>query len=123
MTMWDLDDIVGVSELAAAFRVSRPAVGNWPARFPDFPEPLKELSAGPLYSLAQVTAWREGREWAHAGPGSVHPTEVEFGDDLGDAPVHTGQPVDGSDCGHVRGPNAKGCARCYLDAQAERFRT
>lgn len=71
MTMWDLDDIVGVSELAAAFRVGRAAVGNWTLRHDDFPKPLKEISAGPLYSLAQVTAWREGREWANAGPGSA----------------------------------------------------
>jgi len=60
--LWDLDDLAGVGELAAFFGVSRATPVNWAARYDDFPEPLKVMAAGPLYSRVQVVAWTR-RKW------------------------------------------------------------
>lgn len=69
--MWDLDDIVSMSDLAAEFGTSRATPANWPARFPDFPKPLTSVACGQtyLYSLAQVRAWHDSKDWA---PWSKH---------------------------------------------------
>jgi hypothetical protein len=62
--MVDVDDIVGVAELAAEFNTSRATISNWPNRYADYPAPLKSLASGPLYSLTAVRAWHDGRTWA-----------------------------------------------------------
>lgn len=60
MAKHDLNDIVGVSELAAEHKVSPQAISNWVKRYDDFPKPLKVLAMGPLYSRKAVRAWTGG---------------------------------------------------------------
>lgn len=55
-------DLVGINEIAELANVSRQAVTNWRARFRDFPKPLKELAAGPVFDLDQVKSWLRRRK-------------------------------------------------------------
>lgn len=50
-------DLVGVSEIAAMAGVSAQAVANWRVRSADFPQPLTELAAGPVFRSTQIRAW------------------------------------------------------------------
>src|SRR5919198_240809 len=50
-------EIMGLQEIAALARVTRAAVGNWRTRFKDFPKPIAELAAGPVFRRDQVMAW------------------------------------------------------------------
>src|SRR5665213_3996661 len=50
-------DIVGINEIAAMAGVSSQAVANWRTRAADFPRPLSDLAAGPVFRRAQVRAW------------------------------------------------------------------
>ena len=56
------DDLIGINEIADMAGVSRQAVANWRARFPDFPKPLTELKAGPVFRARQVKAWLRRRK-------------------------------------------------------------
>lgn len=56
-----LDDLTGVAELAAVYRVGKSAVSNWAARYEDFPEPLRSFAMGKLYSSSEVAEWRTAR--------------------------------------------------------------
>ena len=47
-------DIVGINEIAALAGVSSQAVVNWRSRATDFPRPIKELAAGPVFRSAQI---------------------------------------------------------------------
>ncbi len=42
-------------------RVTSAAVGNWRARFPDFPRPTAVLAAGPVFERDRVRAWLRKR--------------------------------------------------------------
>lgn len=58
-------DLVGLQEIATLSGVTASAVANWRKRFADFPAPLVELKAGPVFSEAQVKAWlgkRQGKD-------------------------------------------------------------
>jgi len=57
MLMWDVDDLLGVREIAGRFGIGRAAVSNWPRRYDDFPRPIKTLAMGPLYSWRQIIEW------------------------------------------------------------------
>lgn len=59
-----LDDVVGQTEIADHFGVSRGLVSMWIKRHPEFPAPVLALSAGRFYRLSEVEAWRA----AHPGP-------------------------------------------------------
>lgn len=50
-------DVVGISEIAAMAGVSSQVVTNWRNRTPDFPLPLAELAAGPIFRRDQVHEW------------------------------------------------------------------
>jgi len=50
-------DLVGVNEIAAMAGVSAQAVANWRVRSSDFPQPLKNLAAGPVFRRSQISAW------------------------------------------------------------------
>jgi chromosome partitioning protein len=50
-------EIVGLQEIAAFAKVTRAAVANWRARFRDFPKPIAELAAGPVFRRDQIIAW------------------------------------------------------------------
>lgn len=56
MTVAD-DDLVGISEIADLAGVTKQAVANWRVRCSDFPKPLKELRAGPVFRLGPIMAW------------------------------------------------------------------
>jgi Z1 domain len=49
--------LIGVFEIAEMANVSASAVANWRKRFPDFPAPLAELKAGPVFEESQVKLW------------------------------------------------------------------
>jgi chromosome partitioning protein len=50
-------EVVGVQEIAEIAGVTKQAVTNWRARFPDFPPPLAELGSGPVFDRDRVRAW------------------------------------------------------------------
>jgi chromosome partitioning protein len=56
------DDYVGINEIAEFAKTSRQAVANWRARFKDFPKPVADLKAGPVFRLTQVRAWLRKRK-------------------------------------------------------------
>ena len=58
--MSDLE-IVGVQEVALLAKVSKAAVSNWRTRFTDFPKPIAELAAGPVFRRDQVVVWLKRR--------------------------------------------------------------
>jgi hypothetical protein len=66
-------DIVGINEIAAMAGVSSQAVTNWRTRSPDFPRPLSDLAAGPVFRAAQVRAWlkRNNRKLSELQNGSA----------------------------------------------------
>ena len=51
------EDFVGIAEIAEMAGKSRQAVANWRARAQDFPEPMVELAAGPVFRRSQVRSW------------------------------------------------------------------
>src|SRR5712691_10056446 len=55
------EELVGIHEIAALAHVSRPAVTNWRSRFADFPRPIAELRAGPVFRRDQVLEWLKRR--------------------------------------------------------------
>ena len=55
-------DLVGLSEVAEIAGVSRQAVVNWRARFPDFPIPAAELASGPVWTRDEIEKWLKRRE-------------------------------------------------------------
>lgn len=60
---WELDDLVGVGDLANELGESKATISNWSSRYADFPKPLARISNGPVYSREQVTEWRMTHEW------------------------------------------------------------
>jgi chromosome partitioning protein len=57
----DVGDLVGIAEIAELADVSAAAVGNWRKRDPTFPEPIRELRAGPVFSVSAVQRWLHSR--------------------------------------------------------------
>jgi chromosome partitioning protein len=55
------EDLIGLNEVARMAGVSRQAVSNWRSRFSDFPKPVVELSAGPVFDRFQVRSWLRKR--------------------------------------------------------------
>ena len=54
----DVDQLVGVTEIAARLGVASPArVHDWRYRYPDFPEPVTKLSMGLLWNWPEVARW------------------------------------------------------------------
>jgi hypothetical protein len=58
---WDLNDLVGISEIAEIFGRTRGAVCNWRNRYDEFPDALIELYAGPIFSRKEVLAWHRAQ--------------------------------------------------------------
>lgn len=56
------DDLIGSNEIAELAGVSRQAVANWRVRFPDFPRPVADLRAGPVFRARQVRGWLRRRK-------------------------------------------------------------
>ena len=55
------DEFVGINEIADLAAVSRQAVSNWRARASDFPKPVAELKAGPVFRRSQIRSWLRTR--------------------------------------------------------------
>ncbi len=60
------DDLLGIKEIAEIAKVSRQAVANWRARFADFPKPVIELRAGPVFRARQIQGWLRRRKFPMA---------------------------------------------------------
>jgi chromosome partitioning protein len=56
-----VEDFVGIHEIAEMAGVTRQAVVNWRARFIDFPSPVADLKAGPVFAREQVRKWLRKR--------------------------------------------------------------
>jgi chromosome partitioning protein len=54
-------EIVGLQEVALLGKVTKAAVSNWRTRFADFPKPIADLAAGPVFRRDQVVAWLKRR--------------------------------------------------------------
>ncbi len=65
------ESLIGIFEIAEMANVGASAVANWRKRFSDFPAPLAELKAGPVFSESQVKLWLARRE-------ATDSTEVEL---------------------------------------------
>jgi chromosome partitioning protein len=56
------EDLIGINEIAEIAGVSRQAVANWRVRFADFPKPLADLKAGPVFRARPIRAWLRKRK-------------------------------------------------------------
>ena len=56
------DEFVGINEIADLAGVSRQAASNWRARAADFPKPIVELKAGPVFRRSQIRSWLRTRK-------------------------------------------------------------
>lgn len=50
-------DLVGVAEIAQRAGVKADTIHKWRSRHSDFPRPIAELAAGPVWSYAAVERW------------------------------------------------------------------
>lgn len=50
-------EIMGLQEIAALAKVTRGAVANWRTRFKDFPTPIVQLAAGPVFRRDHIITW------------------------------------------------------------------
>ncbi len=57
-----------LSDIAEKLGVSRQTVWNWTRRHEDFPIPLADTAAGPVWSLAGVEDWARARRGNHRAP-------------------------------------------------------
>jgi hypothetical protein len=73
--------LVGYIEIAMRAGVQRPVVTMWRKRHEDFPQPVADLSLGPVFWWPDVERWlsRSGREtdagWTHE---QINETATEF---------------------------------------------
>ena len=65
--MSDFDeDLVGINEIALMANRSRQVVANWRARNADFPSPVAQLAAGPVFRRSQIRSWLRKRKFPMA---------------------------------------------------------
>lgn len=57
--------VIGLAEVAELAGVSTAAVSNWRNRFPDFPEPVETLRAGPIFDSHQIRRWLREHRGVH----------------------------------------------------------
>ena len=55
------EDLVGINEIAEMAGRSRQAVVNWRSRSSDFPSPVVELAAGPVFRRSHIRSWLRKR--------------------------------------------------------------
>ena len=60
------EDLVGINEIAEMAGRSRQAVANWRARSSDFPNPVVDLAAGPVFRRSQIRSWLRKRRFPMA---------------------------------------------------------
>lgn len=57
-TLIDPAQLVGIREIADYYEVTDSAVCQWRTRFRStFPPPVRQMKAGPLFLMPEVTAW------------------------------------------------------------------
>lgn len=60
-------DYAGVAEVAEFMGTSKQNIRNWRVRWEHFPEPVAELSMGPIWRLCQIRDWaRENKRGPYA---------------------------------------------------------
>lgn len=64
------DDIVGASEIADRLGVSSSVVHDWQRRYDAFPDPLRRLRMGLLWSWPEVESWARDTGRRKAGDSS-----------------------------------------------------
>ena len=57
--MIDVEQLIGVGEIADLGRVTKACVSQWATRHPDFPKPVAVLKCGPIYNSEQIIEWME----------------------------------------------------------------
>ena len=57
MTLWDLDDLASLMDIAREHGLSISTVFTWEVRYPEFPEPLAMLAGANIYSRTAVRKW------------------------------------------------------------------
>ena len=50
-------EYVGIAEVAEMAKVKGEAVSNWRRRHADFPKPIQELRAGPVFAKHEIETW------------------------------------------------------------------
>jgi chromosome partitioning protein len=53
--------LVGIMEISKMAKVSQQAVCNWVVRYKDFPQPLKVLRMGSIWSASEIEKWLKER--------------------------------------------------------------
>jgi chromosome partitioning protein len=53
---------LGIAEIADLLRVTRQAVANWRSRDANFPAPVADLKAGPVFARADIVAWARSND-------------------------------------------------------------
>jgi len=56
-----MSDFIGLYEIAKIAGVTTAAITNWRKRFDDFPSPISDLKAGPVFSKSQIISWLRKR--------------------------------------------------------------
>lgn len=57
--MSDHDELLGLSEVADLFGVTRQAIANWRSRRKNFPEPTADLKSGPIWNQSDLVRWAD----------------------------------------------------------------
>lgn len=55
--MCNVENLVGLSEIAELFDIRPSAISNWQARHEDWPEPVLTLRMGSIYDLEDIDAF------------------------------------------------------------------
>ncbi len=71
--------LIGLSEVAELFGVSKQVVANWRLRYEDFPKPVAELKSGPVWQRQDIVAWAERNNVLIHSRDSDEPTAEEEG--------------------------------------------
>jgi len=78
--MPEVSSLVGIAEVAQLAGVSRAAVTNWRSRRSDFPAPVADLRAGPVFDGPTVMAWLQTHRTEVTtipnDPGSTRPESI-----------------------------------------------
>jgi predicted DNA-binding transcriptional regulator AlpA len=59
MVKIEIENMIGLIEIAEVAGVGAPAVSNWRERHEDFPKPIVEVSGTPIFDFREIHAWLE----------------------------------------------------------------
>jgi hypothetical protein len=69
--------LVGLTEIAAMFNVSRQRASQIARDYDDFPEPVAELASGRIWETAAVKAWAEAHRDRRPGRPATDPSRKD----------------------------------------------